>query len=105
MANPENLRWQHPKTNTDGSAFDASQFGGWEVEVNGEPNFSVPAGWEDDGEYSVELASLDVFAPSGTYVVRMRVVNKAGLASDWSNPLTFVIDRRVPSSPFGLAVA
>jgi len=105
MANPKHLRWAHDGKNTDGSAFGSAEFGGWEIEVNGEPNFSVPAGWETDGQYEVELASIDAFQASGTYTVRMRVVGKNGIASVWSNPTTFVIDVREPTAPFGLAVA
>lgn len=104
MANRTTLSWSHDGRNTDESAFDAAQFAGWELEVNGAPNFSVPAGWETDGAYSVPLAEIDVFTKTGNYAVRMRVVNKEGRASAWSNAVSFSLDFRVPTAPSGLSV-
>lgn len=105
MANPTRLRWRHDGLNTDGSAFNAAQFRGWELEINGEAAASVPAGWETDGEYEVPLANFAPVQVTGEYAVRMRLVNANEVASEWSTPFTFAMDFRTPSRPFGLTVA
>lgn len=104
MANPTRLSWRHDGRNTDGTPFTAEQFAGWEIEVNDIPAAGVPAGWETDGEYEVPLANFAMVQETGTYRVRMRVVNRAGQGSAWSEPVTFTMDFRVPTAPTGLSV-
>lgn len=104
MANPTRLRWNHDHLNTDGSAFTAAQFAGYEVEINGEGAVSVPAGYDADGQYELPLANLAAVQETGTYSMRLRVVNNAGNPSGWSNPVSFAMDFRVPTAPTGLSV-
>lgn len=104
MANPTRLAWRHDGRNTDGSVFDAAQFQGWELSINGSPVASVPAGWETDGQYEVPLADFAPVQETGRYTLAMRVVNRDGRASEWSAPVTFDMDFRVPTAPSGLSV-
>lgn len=104
MSNPTKLSWLHDKRNVDGSAFDAAQFQGWELSINGSPVASVPAGWEADGMYEVPLADFAPVQSTGRYTLALRVVNKNGRASEWSAPVTFDMDFRVPTAPTGLLV-
>lgn len=104
MANPTRLTWRHDGRNDDNSAFTADQFGGWELEINGQPVVSVPLGLEQDGVYEMPLADLAAVQRTGSYNLRMRVRSANGNASDWSNTATFAMDFRQPTAPSGLSV-
>lgn len=104
MANPTRLRWAHDHRNTDGTPFTAEQFAGFELEINGAGAVSVPAGYDADGAYEMPLADLAAVQETGSYTLRMRVVNRAGSASAFSAPASFVMDFRVPTAPTGLSV-
>lgn len=103
MANPTKLTWRHDGKNTDGSIFDASQFGGWELEINGELAVSVPIGWSDAGVFELPLIDLEAIQVTGDYTLRMRLRHKNGNVSDWSEPASFSMDFRKPERPFGLS--
>lgn len=104
MANPTRLSWAHDQRNTDGTEFTFTQFAGFELEINGGSAVSIPAEWNTAGVYSLPLADLAAVQKSGGYTLRMRVVNRAGNASDFSAPVTFSMDFRVPTAPSGLSV-
>lgn len=63
--NPETISWTHGGKNTDGSDFNPSKFGGWQLDLNGQPAMSVPLGWESDGSYQFPIADLEL--PEGDY--------------------------------------
>lgn len=105
MANKSQISWQHDGKNTDGSAFDATQFGGWDLEVNGAVALSVPIGYTAGSTYTFPFANAPAFSKTGHYKVRLRLVNKNGDASAWSNMVEFDLDFRVPTAPFGLTVS
>jgi hypothetical protein len=108
MANPRFLRWHHDGRNTDGSLFTPEQFAGFELSISRNEVagvVSVPTSFSLDGGYELPLADLvAVDGISGEFTVRIRVVNRAGNPSEWSAPLTFSQDFRVPTAPFGLSV-
>jgi hypothetical protein len=96
--------WRQEKKFVDGSDFTAEHFGGFTFEIDGKPAVSVPVGWDEDGLYELPIA--DIVTPLyGEHTARMNVVTKAGVPSDWTPLLTFmVVDDRKPSAPFSLAV-
>ena len=100
--NPSTLSWRHDGKNTDGSAFDATRFGGWELDVNGTGMLSVPLGWETDGEYQAPIAELNL--PEGDYSLRLRLVTNEDIPSAYSAPVAFEI-RKVPNGPLDFSVA
>lgn len=102
MPNPVNLSWRQPLTNEDNSPFDASQFGGYELEINQQPAVAIPIAWNDSGVYQFPIALLEL--PAGNYTLRLRVVNRDAEASAWSNPASFALVR-VPRSPFDFSAA
>lgn len=104
MANPTRLLWTHDHRNDDDSLFGPEQFAGFELEINGAPAVSVPVPYDLDGQYEMLLDHLAAVHATGSYVVRMRVVNRNGVASDFSAPFTFTMDFRRPTAPFGLSV-
>lgn len=92
--------WAQPKQNTDGSAFDAAQFAGYELEVDGAAAVSVPVAWNDSGNYELPFAGLS-FA-DGSHVARIRVKHVNGAVSDFSDSAAFTVARQ-PVAPFGFA--
>lgn len=99
--NPTTLSWTQPEQNTDGSPFTADQFAGFEVSLNDQPAFVIPSGWDTDGMYEMPLALLAL--ANGPYSLKMRTVNKLGVASDWTEAVSFVLSP-IPKAPFGLRV-
>jgi len=96
------LRWTGPTQNTDGSAFDQSQFAGYELDLDGQPAVAVPVGYDTDNQYEFDLRSLSGFS-FGTHTARVRVVNRLGNRSDFSNQVSFThADERVPNPPLSL---
>lgn len=104
MANPRFLRWTHDHRNTDASLFGPDQFAGFELEINEAPAASVPVTYDLDGQYEMPLADLSAVQQTGQYTLRIRVVNRAGNASAFSQPVSFAMDFRVPTAPSGLSV-
>lgn len=101
------LKWQAPDKFEDGSAFGAADFGGFTFDVGGAPAVSVPAAWETDGTYELDISSFTpaVAGQRKVYPIRMYTVSKGGITSKPSPAVEKVIDERVPSAPFGVAVA
>jgi hypothetical protein len=97
----DKLFWTQPLTNVDGTVFDESQFAGYEIEVNGAPVVSVPVAWVTSGAYELPIAS--VTSTVGSYTARIRVVNRDGVASDFSNSATFDVLPKQPSAPINFA--
>lgn len=85
------LSWVGPTKNTNGSAFDESQFCGYEIELDSGAPQSIIVAWDGDNNYEFELASAQLALTSGSHSVRLRVANKDGNRSDWSNAATFVV--------------
>lgn len=109
MANPTVLRWLGPTTYTDGSPFGQADYAGFEVEVNGSGAVALPVQFAANNQYSLQLSNLaSVQAEAGarrTFTVRLRTVASNGLPSDWSAPLSFDLDLRVPNPPTSLVAA
>jgi hypothetical protein len=99
--NPQKLTWTHNGKNTDGSAFDATMFNGWEGELDGVPALSIPIGWNTGGTFEFPLGSLAL--ANGNHTLRLRLLAKNGVASDYSNAATFTVDTRKPNPPASLA--
>jgi hypothetical protein len=99
--NPQKVTWQHGGKNVDGSAFDPTLFNGWEGELDGTPALSIPIGWETDGTYEFPLGSLSL--ANGQHALRLRLLAKNGVNSDWSNAVQFTVDMRKPNPPVNLA--
>jgi hypothetical protein len=102
---PTKLTWSHDGRNTDGSPFDAEQFAGFLLVVNDEPAVAIPTQWNDEGKFELPFAGLAAFETSGEKRVQMKVVNKKGAESAWSEPFVFELDLRKPTAPFGLQVS
>lgn len=100
--NPSTIGWSHDGKNTDGSGFDPARFGGWQLDINGQPAISVPIGWETDNQYEAPIAALKL--AEGDYRATLRLVTKDGISSASSNAVDFEI-RKVPNAPLVLAVA
>lgn len=92
--------WAQPLFNTDGSAFDAAQFAGFELEIDGAPAVSVPVAWQTSGRYDLPFAGFS-FA-DGNHSARVRVKHVNGQVSAYSNAATFVV-ARVPEAPLEFA--
>ena len=106
MANPKKLLWAAPTKNTDESVFDQSQFAGFTLYIDGKPGVSVPVGWDADGQYEMDLATMPDLVTYGTHTVAMTVTNKVGAESAKTPAVTYTFaDERVPKAPFGLALA
>jgi|GEM_PF-4143833 hypothetical protein len=99
--NPTTLKWRHDGKYADGTPIAPEDFGRWEIELNGEHVFSIPVGWDQDGDYETPIADMDL--KEGEYTLRMRLVTARGVESPWSSATHFVIGR-VPAAPFDLAV-
>jgi hypothetical protein len=98
--------WSAPTKNTDGSAFDESQYFGFTLYFLNADNsvatsVSIPAAWSADGKYEYPIAALGLVA--GDYKVAMTVTNKAGLESDKTGPVTFTLAAK-PNPPTDLIV-
>lgn len=107
MSNPSILSWKGPTTYVDGTAYREADHGGFEIQVDkdGVPGIgavAVPVGWSTSGDYSFPLATI--VDGSGSYVVRLRTVAKNGNVSNWSTPVTFEVNDRVPNPPTSLQV-
>lgn len=102
MANPVALSWTAPTQYTDGKPFGQADHGGYEVEVNGQPQFAIPLGWDADGLYEFPVVDLPGLA-QGANKVRMRTVAANGEVSDWTGYVSFTYLSR-PLPPTSLAV-
>lgn len=95
------IRWNQANTYTNGAPFGVAEFGGYELQINGQPAVSIPVGYDADGEYEFLFDSLG--RPPGRYTIALRVVDKAGTASEFSEAVVF--DFAVaPSRPTNLSV-
>jgi len=103
MANPNNLNWTGPTQYVDGTPFGQADFGGYDVEVNGQTAFSIPTAWNVDNVYSFPVVDLPNLK-QGTNAVRMRTVAANGQVSVWTDPVTFPY-LSVPMAPSSVAVA
>lgn len=98
------MNWVGPTLNTNGSVFDEPQFCGYEVDLDGSGPQSIIVAWDGDNNYEFDLASAQLALDPGDHSVRLRVVNKQGERSDWTNPAAFTVVVR-PNPPTLLSVA
>lgn len=104
-ANVHQLTWVNPTQNTDGSAYDAAtENAGYDLAIDGTvPSLSLPFAFGN--EFQLDAAT-QAYADlvSGTHNLRLRVVNREGLTSDWTPPASF---RKVgiPNPPHAVALA
>ncbi len=89
-ANNHKLTWVNPTKNTDGTNYDAAaQNDGYELAINGTvPTLVLPFKLGTEFTLNSQVAAYDAL-PSGTHQVRLRVVNKDGIYSDWTAPASF----------------
>lgn len=103
MANPTKLAWEGPTKYTDGSAFGAADFAGFEISVNGQPAVALPVQWQTTNQYEFDIAALGL--SFGTHAVNLRTVAVNGQRSDPSATVTFQLaDERRPFPPTNLRV-
>lgn len=103
MINPKTISFTHTAAFTDGSAFTAADFAGYELSLNDQPAVSLPIAWASAGLATFDLKSLAL--PTGAYSARVRTVAKNGAMSDYSNAALFAVDVRVPKAVSDLAAA
>jgi hypothetical protein len=94
------LSWNQPFTNTDGSAFDLAQYQRYEVQFDALPVQALAVTWDADGAFNYDA---DVNLPDGPHTGRIRVVNKTGTSSAWSNTASFTVTK-VPEAPTSFSV-
>lgn len=106
--NPQNISWVNPiqAKAPDGSAvaWDANtELAGIEIAIDAVPAVSVPVAF---GATTFQLASLDAYKQlgSGDHSVKLAVVTKEGVASDFSAAVTFSV-AVVPFAPTAVVVA
>lgn len=104
VLNPRVIRWTPPTQYTDGSAFGAADFAGYEWGYRA----------VGDGQYALSVAipvsfgttSLDITQlalPQLTDLdLAMRTVARNGSVSDWSTPVQVRFDKRRPLAPSAL---
>ena len=97
------LSWTNPTQNTDGTPFEAADFAGIEIELDGAPAVSVPQSSEVS---SFDLSTLAAWntLKSGPHTVTLASTNKEGNTSDFASPVTFPV-LAVPMAPTALSVA
>jgi hypothetical protein len=100
---PLNIAWQHDGKFDDGSNFGPAEYAGTEISVNGQAFASIPVAFAPDGLYGLPISALGL--GNGTHVVTLRVVAANGNKSPASAPLSFAIDNRTPTAPFGLTAS
>lgn len=93
--------WSQPKFNTDGSAFDAAQFAGFELEVDGAPVVSVPLAWADSGAYELPHAPFNF--SEGAHSARIRAKHVNGKVSAFSVAASWSVAPREPMPPLDFA--
>jgi hypothetical protein len=94
------LSWNQPFTNTDGSPFDLAQYQRYEVQFDALPVQALGVTWDADGAFSYDA---DVNLADGAHTGRIRVVNKTGTASAWSNVASFTVTK-VPEAPTSFSI-
>lgn len=98
------INWVNPSTNTDGTAYDASKDNaGYTLQLDGVGQVSIPLAYGT----SFDMNSLDAYKAlksDKTHTAALQVVNKAGVASDFSAAATFSVVA-VPSAPSSVSVA
>lgn len=94
------LSWNQPFTNTDGSVFDLSQYARYEVQFDALPAQALNVAWDADGAF---VFDADVNLADGAHTGKLRVVNKTGTASAWSNTATFTV-AKVPEAPVNFSI-
>jgi hypothetical protein len=103
MLNPMTLTWQHDGQYEDGAPFGSADYAGTELSLNGQPFVSIPVPFAAEGEYALAVPSLGL--GNGDYTAAVRVVGRNGQRSNPSSQVTFSLDNRKPSAPFGLAAS
>ena len=90
MANKTRLTWTNPTQNEDNTPYDAStQNAGYDLALDGiVPTVTLP--FALGTEFDMKNLAAYTAMPSGSHVARLRVVNKDGIYSDWSPPVTFL---------------
>jgi hypothetical protein len=103
VANKNKLTWVNPTTYTDGTAYDpATENAGYELSINGaEASVALPFAFGTE----FEMKDLEEYRqlPLGEHTVRLRVITKQGVASDYTGAVTFRKDGQ-PLAPANLAV-
>lgn len=107
--NPRTITWTNPTARIDGSAYGQADNAGYELAIAAGASpppvtgqVSIPVAWGTSFDIST-LAAYQALA-GGAYEFFLRVVDKAGVVSEWSNAAPFSI-ARPPMAPTNLAVA
>lgn len=103
MANKTKLTWINPTENTDGSAYNAAtENAGYELSLDGnEAAIALPLSFGT--EY--DMKDLDAYKSlgRGNHTVALRVVNRQGVASDFTAPVPF-LKELYPNPPTAFGV-
>lgn len=97
------INWTNPTTNDDGTPYDGETMNaGYELRLDGVGAVSLPLRYGT----TFDMATLAAFASlkNGNHTVALAVVTKDGGRSEYSNAVTFPLDRK-PTAPTAVGVA
>ncbi len=97
--NPQQISWQAPTENTDGSPI--TQELAYQLDVDGQAFATFPGFLNPDGSYSQQVADITGLQPNVEYTLALRAFYTAqpALISDPSNTLTIVVGVARPNPP------
>lgn len=103
----ENLSWQAPTENTDGSPIEQSLTYNLYSATVADPTEAVavssfPGVLNPDGSYTTPLADTAAFDTDGEYFLWLTAVDEDDDESDFSNGIS-IVRRQSPNSPTGFA--
>jgi hypothetical protein len=94
----------HDMKNTDGSAWTAAQFAGFEISIDGKPAVALPAQFSAGGVFEFDAVALGITLPEGQHSATARAVDKDGDRSD-PTPAVVWVEKVIPTVPKTLAVS
>lgn len=104
MATKGIISWVNPTTNTDGTAYDGATLNaGYTLQLDGVGAVSIPLAYGTSFDMNT-LAAYKALKSDKTHTAALQVVTKAGVASDFSAPVTFSVPA-IPMVPTSVAVA
>lgn len=106
--NPTNLTWRAPTTNTDGTPIQYEL--SYELGVVGpqgdiQPYVTVVGSLRETDDYVAPISDMQFSAGEHQVVLRALAENDPQRASEWSQPVTFIISDEIPNAPLDVAVS
>lgn len=107
QVNPTKLTWRGPSTNTDGTPiqYDVN----YELGVVGDdgitPKLVVVANLRESEDYEAQISEMGFDKGSHEVVLRAIPADDPTRASEWSEPVSFIISDEIPNPPLELAVS